>query len=328
MGRQTRPRVMPSDQLRENSMISINDADPTAQSQRRYRSPLESRGRPNAQRLAGDVEVWVVIETQESGLMAHDPTRVATPPATSRHPNHSLPLLPSGPGGVCKLSSREDRRSRHKTTLERRRTAQATAESGGERGIRTLDTGISRIHTFQACSFNHSDISPARSGDPIRGARKRGAEDTRKARRRQAAGGGRGAICRYPVPLRTSGPAAPKAAATGRFDTTDEHGGVPEDGKDDGRSRPFRRAQSAPPGLPRCAARQVSGNALAGALDRTVPAKPTDSPGTRRSRDRLSCGPGRDRPGRPFLGPPASILLRGTAKKRPGSPRDEGWERV
>jgi hypothetical protein len=37
--------------------------------------------------------------------------RVAAPPATSRHPNHSLPLLPSGPGGICKLSSREDRRS-------------------------------------------------------------------------------------------------------------------------------------------------------------------------------------------------------------------------
>jgi hypothetical protein len=29
----------------------------------------------------------------------------------------------------------------------------------GERGIRTLDT-VSRIHTFQACSLNHSDISP------------------------------------------------------------------------------------------------------------------------------------------------------------------------
>ncbi len=27
-----------------------------------------------------------------------------------------------------------------------------------EEGIRTLDT-VSRIHTFQACSFNHSDTS-------------------------------------------------------------------------------------------------------------------------------------------------------------------------
>src|SRR5690606_41795247 len=36
--------------------------------------------------------------------------------------------------------------------------------SGGEGGIRTLDT-VSRIHAFQACSFNHSDTSP----DPVRG---------------------------------------------------------------------------------------------------------------------------------------------------------------
>ena len=30
---------------------------------------------------------------------------------------------------------------------------------GGEMGIRTPDT-VARIHTFQACSFNHSDTSP------------------------------------------------------------------------------------------------------------------------------------------------------------------------
>ncbi len=36
----------------------------------------------------------------------------------------------------------------------------ACSETGGEGGIRTRDTGISRIHTFQACSFNHSDTSP------------------------------------------------------------------------------------------------------------------------------------------------------------------------
>lgn len=34
-------------------------------------------------------------------------------------------------------------------------------EYGGERGIRTLDTR-KRIHTFQACSFSHSDTSPLR----------------------------------------------------------------------------------------------------------------------------------------------------------------------
>ena len=31
--------------------------------------------------------------------------------------------------------------------------------NGGERGIRTLGT-LSRTHAFQACSFDHSDISP------------------------------------------------------------------------------------------------------------------------------------------------------------------------
>jgi hypothetical protein len=30
---------------------------------------------------------------------------------------------------------------------------------GGERGIRTLET-VSRLHTFQACAFSHSAISP------------------------------------------------------------------------------------------------------------------------------------------------------------------------
>ncbi len=32
-------------------------------------------------------------------------------------------------------------------------------ETGGERGIRTLDT-LSSIHAFQACAFSHSAISP------------------------------------------------------------------------------------------------------------------------------------------------------------------------
>ena len=55
-------------------------------------------------------------------------------------------------------------------------------EFGGERGVRTLDT-LSRIHTFQACSFSHSDTSPyfvvayslvqrgatiGREGDPVK----------------------------------------------------------------------------------------------------------------------------------------------------------------
>jgi hypothetical protein len=38
-------------------------------------------------------------------------------------------------------------------------TLKASAGKGGEGGIRTRDT-VSSIHTFQACSFNHSDTSP------------------------------------------------------------------------------------------------------------------------------------------------------------------------
>ena len=37
--------------------------------------------------------------------------------------------------------------------------AHLLAKAGGEKGIRTLGT-VSRTHAFQACSFNHSDISP------------------------------------------------------------------------------------------------------------------------------------------------------------------------
>ena len=35
--------------------------------------------------------------------------------------------------------------------------------SGGERGIRTLET-VSRLHTFQACAFDHSATSPSGAG--------------------------------------------------------------------------------------------------------------------------------------------------------------------
>ena len=93
-----------------------------------------------------------------------DPKKAAAPPATPRHPNHSLPLLPSGPGGVCELSSRGDRRGHHRRclfltapNLVDRRIYHS--KIGGESGIRTRDT-FDRIHTFQACSFNHSDTSP------------------------------------------------------------------------------------------------------------------------------------------------------------------------
>lgn len=32
--------------------------------------------------------------------------------------------------------------------------------TGGERGIQTPEARFRRLHTFQACSFNHSDTSP------------------------------------------------------------------------------------------------------------------------------------------------------------------------
>jgi hypothetical protein len=82
--------------------------------------------------------------------------KVAAPPATSRHPNHSLPLLPSGPGGVCELSSREDRRSHHKigdVIVWKSRKWRRERDSNPR-------NGLTRLHTFQACSFNRSDISP------------------------------------------------------------------------------------------------------------------------------------------------------------------------
>ena len=53
------------------------------------------------------------------------------------------------------------------TTIERR------GKAGGARGIRTLDTGFSRIHTFQACSFNRSDIAPLEARRPLGGVRGR-----------------------------------------------------------------------------------------------------------------------------------------------------------
>ena len=41
-----------------------------------------------------------------------------------------------------------------------------------ESGIRTREAGFSRLHTFQACSFNRSDTSPLNSRDPSAGLRR------------------------------------------------------------------------------------------------------------------------------------------------------------
>lgn len=37
--------------------------------------------------------------------------------------------------------------------------SKAQTKNGGERGIRTLET-VTRLHTFQACAFDHSATSP------------------------------------------------------------------------------------------------------------------------------------------------------------------------
>ena len=42
-----------------------------------------------------------------------------------------------------------------------------TKDYGGGRGIRTLET-VSRLHTFQACAFNHSATPPSPPGHPRR----------------------------------------------------------------------------------------------------------------------------------------------------------------
>ena len=41
---------------------------------------------------------------------------------------------------------------------------------GGEKGIRTLET-VPRLHTFQACAFDHSAISPHAGGPGPEGLR-------------------------------------------------------------------------------------------------------------------------------------------------------------
>ena len=38
--------------------------------------------------------------------------------------------------------------------------------SGGQTGIRTLET-VTRLHTFQACAFDHSATCPLRAFTPL-----------------------------------------------------------------------------------------------------------------------------------------------------------------
>src|SRR5437868_6531569 len=61
-------------------------------------------------------------------------------------------------------------------------TSEINRLDGGEKGIRTLET-VTRLHTFQACAFDHSAISP-QAGNP------RGAAAAMPCRTRAAGGGG------------------------------------------------------------------------------------------------------------------------------------------
>ncbi len=64
---------------------------------------------------------------------------VAAPPADLRHPHHLLPLLPSGPGGVCRLASRRNRRSHHDTCMRNRCGMLKLAERAGFEPAKRFD---------------------------------------------------------------------------------------------------------------------------------------------------------------------------------------------
>ena len=87
------------------------------------------------------------------------PPKGGGPAGWPRHPHQSIPLLPSGPGGVFNLASRGADRA----TIGLMRVAPHLG-TGGERGIRTPEARFRRLHTFQACSFNRSDTSPGPEG--------------------------------------------------------------------------------------------------------------------------------------------------------------------
>src|SRR3990170_5493109 len=67
---------------------------------------------------------------------------------TAAHTENYLPLLPSGPDGVCKSMLRRTRSMLNCT----QKTGQG---NGGEDGIRTHGT-VSSTHAFQACPFSRT----------------------------------------------------------------------------------------------------------------------------------------------------------------------------
>ncbi len=96
-----------------------------------------------------------VIWRREGDCRVHPCTR-------SRRAAHRAP-----PAAVrfCSCRTVEPRRGFSRPMLSARQikkppTGRLLHLSGGERGIRTPEARFRRLHTFQACSFNHSDTSP------------------------------------------------------------------------------------------------------------------------------------------------------------------------
>ncbi len=87
-------------------------------------------------------------------------------------------LAENGPGRVpacgCENPGLQSpgNNGRIRLSRESRRSGPIKAIYGGGSGIRTRDT-VSRIHTFQACAFNHSATPPCRREVPLRSVRYR-----------------------------------------------------------------------------------------------------------------------------------------------------------
>ena len=112
------------------------------------------------------VRLGVPTQRSEACNLICNPLRRFHPPTTlssscncrthvSRHPGtwHKS-LVPLNCGVIGGLEKRQPGKSVINQAI--------TMISGGERGIRTPDT-VPRIHTFQACAFNHSATSPRSS---------------------------------------------------------------------------------------------------------------------------------------------------------------------
>ncbi len=122
----------------------------SARSALRVPRQITEKGRPWGQPFS-------VIWRREGDCRVHPCTRsrCALRLGTRLRRSGSAPAEPSNPGVASHHPSHPpDKRKR--ATL----WAALLRLSGGERGIRTPEARFRRLHTFQACSFNHSDTSP------------------------------------------------------------------------------------------------------------------------------------------------------------------------